>query len=213
MTPGGKGAADSECLDEIALAELAEGRSDAPRRDAYVAHLAECARCRQQLASIVELLSDQAVAAELATGDDSAVTVKPRRGWLRAIPLVAAAAVVAIALQRDGTVDRSPVPHRESTSASESSPTRLTPSGDVSDASVLRWSALAGADLYRVTLYDASSRVLYEASVRNTTATLPDSIVIVPGRSYLWKVEARTSVDRWTSSELTEFRLTRARDP
>jgi hypothetical protein len=69
----------------------------------------------------------------------------------------------------------------------------------------LRWSAAAGADRYRVTLFDADGRVLYETEVGETVAPLPDSVAPGPGRPYLWKVEARTGFDRWSASDLVEF--------
>ncbi len=62
------------------------------------------------------------------------------------------------------------------------------------------------ADRYRVTLFDASANLLFDVQTTDTSATLPDSLHIVPGRSYLWKVEARTAWDRWAASELIEFR-------
>ena len=50
---------------------------------------------------------------------------------------------------------------------------------------------------FRVTLFDAVGRVLYELQVADTAVAIPDSVTIVPARSYLWKVEARTGWDRW----------------
>jgi len=212
MTTGGNGAANGDCLDAIALAELAEGRSSDARRAAHVAHLGECAHCRRELASIVELLSAPDVAGELARHDEVAVSER-RSGWRRAIPLIAAAALIAVVLPQLRVSRPVPLVHRESPAAAQNTPTLLAPIGDVRELRDLRWTPLAAADLYRVTVYQASGRVLYEADIRNTTVALPDSVAIVPGRSYLWKVEARTGIERWTSSEMTEFRLIRGRSP
>ena len=60
---------------------------------------------------------------------------------------------------------------------------------------------------YRVVLFDAGGRVLYEAQVADTSAPLPDSVTLVPGRPYLWKVEARTGVARWSASDLVRFSI------
>ena len=70
---------------------------------------------------------------------------------------------------------------------------------------MLRWSAVPGADRYHVTLFDAGGRLVYEAQLADTAATLPDSVRLVAGQSYLWSVEARIGWDRWSSSPLTEF--------
>ena len=50
--------------------------------------------------------------------------------------------------------------------------------------------------------------MLYESERKRHRAilTLPDSITLTQSQPYLWKVEARTGVDRWTSSDLIDFR-------
>jgi hypothetical protein len=77
----------------------------------------------------------------------------------------------------------------------------------VADATTLLWTAVAGADRYRVTLSDALGGVLYETQLADTVAALPDSIALVSGRSYVWMVEARTGFDRWSTSRLVEFSI------
>jgi hypothetical protein len=79
----------------------------------------------------------------------------------------------------------------------------------VADVPLLRWAAVPSADRYRVTLFDAQARVLYETEVSGTSAVLPDSVPLVPETRYLWKVEARTGFDRWSSSDLIEFSISR----
>jgi hypothetical protein len=71
----------------------------------------------------------------------------------------------------------------------------------------LRWSPVAGADRYRVTVFDATGRVMYASEVSDTVVLFPDSVLLVPGAAYLWKVDARTGFDRWAGSELVEFRV------
>jgi hypothetical protein len=122
------------------------------------------------------------------------------------IPAVAAAILlVAIALPRFRAANNAPV-HRSSVSDA-SAPVVREPVGDVTNAAELKWAAVPGSDRYRVTLFDTGGRALYEVEVADTALTLPDSVSLTSGRSYLWKVEARVGIDRWSSSELTEFRL------
>ncbi|OLD18763.1 MAG: hypothetical protein AUJ01_06985 [Acidobacteria bacterium 13_1_40CM_3_65_5] len=71
----------------------------------------------------------------------------------------------------------------------------------------LRWSPVAGADRYRVTVFDATGGVVFVADVSDTAVAFPDSVALVPGASYLWKVNARTGFDRWAASELAEFSI------
>lgn len=83
----------------------------------------------------------------------------------------------------------------------------MSPIGAVAGANVLQWTSLAGADRYRVTLFEAGGRVVYETERADTAVTLPDSIGLVPGRSYVWMVEARIGFDRWSTSRLVEFSI------
>ena len=71
----------------------------------------------------------------------------------------------------------------------------------------LRWSPVVGADRYRVTVFDVTGGVVYASESSDTVVAFPDSVALVPGASYLWKVEARTGFDRWSPSELAEFKI------
>jgi hypothetical protein len=84
----------------------------------------------------------------------------------------------------------------------------MSPVGAVAAAPLLRWAPVDGADRYRVTLFDADGEVLYETELTDTVAPVPDTVAVLPGQTYLWKVEARTDFDRWVGSELVEFSIT-----
>jgi hypothetical protein len=86
-------------------------------------------------------------------------------------------------------------------------PAPIAPIGPVGEVGQLVWSRVAGADRYRLTLYDEVGSVLWRETTTDSLLTLPDSVLIETGRAYLWKVEARVGWDVWESSELTEFRL------
>ncbi len=86
-------------------------------------------------------------------------------------------------------------------------PAPVAPLGTVRTARELVWTPVDGADRYRVTLYDADAAVRYEAELDEPTAVLPDSVMLIAGRPYLWKVEARVGFDRWVASDLLEFRI------
>ena len=89
-------------------------------------------------------------------------------------------------------------------------PVPRSPVGAVAAVNDLRWSRVAGADRYRVTVFDATGGVVYAAEVLDTVVAFPDSVALVPGDSYLWKVDARIGFDRWAASELAEFSIARA---
>ena len=201
---------DEVCLDEAALAQLVDGVASPDKRDAAVAHLARCGHCRRSFAGLVELLADAGVATEVRRLESAAVRPARRRRALAAAGMMAAAILLIIAIP--GMPSRTPLDHRGPTLTAGLAPAAIAPVGDVESAEALSWSAVAGADRYRVTLFNATGQVLLDAETTDTVASLPHSVAFVPGQSYLWKVEARTGWDRWTTSELTEFRVSPAPD-
>ena len=194
--------AKPECLDEHTVAALADGALDAKTRGRALAHVATCALCRRAIASVAEALADGSITHEIEI-----VEGRRRRGrpLVRiAVPLAAAATVLV--LLWSPADDRSPG-HRGPPPPPATTPILRSPVGAVSAAKELRWSHVAGADRYRVTVFDATGGVVFAADVSDTVVAFPDSIVLVPDVSYLWKVDARTGFDRWATSELTEFRI------
>jgi hypothetical protein len=120
--------------------------------------------------------------------------------------LIVAAGIAAIGLVqlRSASLFR---PHRSVIITAAVGPGLVQPIGDVGQARTFSWRLVAGADRYRVVLFDAGARTIFEAELPDTTLIVPDSIAIGPEQSYLWKVEVRTEWQRWTSSELREFRV------
>jgi len=190
-----------ECPDDDTLAALAEGSLGAAARAAALGHVASCPRCRSIVASVARALADPGVAREVASP-----RVAGRRRFYRiALPAAAAAVLLVLAWPRHGDEGRSP-PHRSPPGAT-AVPVPRAPAGVVAQAETLRWTPVAGADRYRVTLFDSGGRVLFETQLADTLAALPDSILLDPGRPYLWKVEARTGWQRWSASGLVEFSI------
>ena len=190
-----------ECLDDDTVAALAEGALDSAARAEVLPHLAGCARCRGAVASVARALADSGLAREVRGVEGAG----RRRLYRIALPLAAAAALVLVLAWPRQTDDSGP-PHR-APPTDASTPVPIAPIGVVASATPLLWTAVTGADRYRVTLSDAGGRVLYETELADTVTTLPDSIVLVSGRSYVWIVEARTAFDRWSTSRLVEFSI------
>jgi Putative zinc-finger len=188
-----------DCLSDDTIAMLADGSLAADARAGVLAHVATCARCREAVASVARALTDPAVSREL-------VDVGGGRRWLRfAVPLAAAAVLVLLVSSpwgaRSGGHRGPPPPPPAST------PIPRSPVGSVAAVTALRWSPVAGADRYRVTVFDATGGVVYASESSDTVLAFPDSVALVRGASYLWKVDARTGFDRWAASELAEFRV------
>ena len=192
-----------DCLDEDRLAALAEGSLDGSARAAAIRHVATCVRCRRVVASVARSLAEPGIAREIA-----AVEHPGRRRWLRvALPVAAAAILVVVALPR--WLDNASSPHRGSPLPSAQTPRPFRPIGTVASARALQWAPPADprADRYRVTLFDSAGRVLYETQLTDTMVSLPDSVGLSRGRTYLWLVEARIGWDRWAASDLVRFSI------
>ena len=190
-----------ECLDDDTLAALAEGSLSAVARATALGHVASCPRCRSIVASVARALADSGVAREVPSPGSAG----RRRFFQIALPAAAAAVLLVLAWPRHGDEGGSP-PHRSPPGAT-ALPVPRSPAGVVAQAETLRWTPVAGADRYRVTLFDSGGRVLFETQLADTLAALPDSILLDPGRPYLWKVEARTGWQRWSASGLVEFSI------
>lgn len=195
-----------ECLDDDTMAALAEGSLDPTARAASLPHLASCARCRRAVASVARALADASLARELVRAERAS----PRRLYRIVVPAAAAAAALVLLLAWPRGPNDGEFPgaqHRAPGPTVATQPVPIAPVGTVAEAGMLRWSAVPSADRYRVTLFDDSGQVLYETQLSDTTAVLPDSILLVPGGTYLWKVEARVDWDRWSSSEVVPFSI------
>jgi hypothetical protein len=199
-----------ECLDEMAIAALAEGVATDDARVAATAHLVTCASCRSQLAELRATLDDAAIMAALPRTGTARRLRQAFVGGLSAAGL-AAAAVFLFAVGQNQDLNRTPegvaATMRDETGALVVAPVAVAPVDIVSGSLVFRWSSVPRANRYRVRVFDAEGVVLWETQTSDTTVAPPAAITLQRGARYLWKVEARTDFDRWVGSALTEFQL------
>jgi len=203
---GGEAHPTARCLDDDAIAALAEGTLETQTRTAGLAHVAHCDRCRRAVASVARALADPEVARELRAADPAARRRGPRVAWA-ALGVAAAAAVLLLA--RPPGVDGPLSPHRAAPITAAPAPAAVWPVGTVAEARSLRWTPVPGADRYRVTLFDTEGAVRYETELAATEIALPDSVVPAAGETRWWRVEARIGFDRWAASELIRFSVSR----
>lgn len=193
------------CLEAETIAALADGTLDAAGRARALTHVATCIHCRRAVASVAEALADGPIMHEIDVVEER----RRRRGLLLRItvPLAVAATMLLVLWS---PANDTPGEHRGGvTPGRDVVPVPVGPIGSVADVHRLDWTQVGGSDRYRVTLFDSRGGVLYETDVNDTTAALPDSVRLIPGQLYLWKVQARTASDRWSASELVEFTIAR----
>ena len=185
------------CLDELALADFVDGRLTSEAREAAVAHLLTCARCRAVVRATVRLRSEAAVARDV-----------PDRRWRRwSVPVgLAAAAAVLLVIRPWGVLETGGL--REPPLTSAAAPVPIAPRAVVAEVGRLIWSSVPKADLYRVRVYDGDGTVVWRLETVDTTAALPTTVLLSPEHAYFWRVEAQVESNRWAASDLVEFRLT-----
>ena len=195
-----------ECLDEMAIAALAEGVADDAARDVATRHLVTCDSCRSQLAELRAALNDVSIVAAMPPA--SPAPRRRRRFAFVGSAGLAAAAVLVLAIARNATQTKDDAPLRDETEALVAPPLTIAPVDVVSGTLVFRWTSVPGTNLYRVVVYDLDGVVAWETQTSDTTATPASPIPLKRGTRYLWKVFAQTDYGRWGSgSTLTEFEI------
>ena len=194
------------CLDEMAIAALAEGVATDDARAAATAHLVTCSSCRSQLTELRAALGDAEYTAALPRTGAPGRPSKSFVGRMSAAG-IAAAAVLVFAIGLNVTRQDTSAPMRDETGALVVAPLALAPVDIVSGAPVFRWSSVPRANRYRVRVFTPDGVVVWETQTSDTTAVPPSSSTLQRATRYLWKVEARTDFDRWVGSELTEFKV------
>jgi hypothetical protein len=83
----------------------------------------------------------------------------------------------------------------------------VSPIGEVTAISELRWKAIKGVQSYEISIYAEAGDLVWEGSVQGSTAVLPDSVQekLIPGRTFSWQVEALTAEGDRLKSQLIQF--------
>ena len=85
----------------------------------------------------------------------------------------------------------------------------LSPVGEVTTLSELRWKPVAGVDSYEVKILTETGHLVWEGSAQETKVILPDNIneILTRGRAYFWQVEAQTAKGDRLKSQMIPFSL------
>jgi hypothetical protein len=201
-----------EAVTEKGLVErYLAGKLSEAETEAFETHYLTCTRCRTELrlgAGIRELLPEvrEAPLAPGIRGEKKTGHWFRRNARVGAVAAAVAAVLVGVILVKPA--GREPLPHREGVPETVAAPGAEAPRGEVAAVRQFRWAAVPGADLYRVTLYDAAGDVLWQAETSASSLAPPDTVGFVPAELYLWQVDARVGWDRWVSSDLVRFSIT-----
>jgi anti-sigma factor RsiW len=161
----------------------AEARAEADR------HLAACAHCRGELASVADLVVDLPPA-------------RRRPGWRVAAGALAAAGIVGILVTRparspmaSGTTERATRPAAAMLEIVEPPPAGGAP-GALRDGRIV-WRAVEPRATYRVTVTDTTGATRWSAETPDTAVVLPPSARLEAGARYYLYVDALRA-DGWS---------------
>lgn len=187
-----------EHLDSDIVAAFAERRLNPAERASAETHLAGCADCRADLADVTGVVS----------------AARRRRHLIRAAPLLAAAAVLTVVVvNRPPAV---PVEVQALRPGNDADRDRLNslaalvpaPGATVSRAGLrFAWQSDGPDAIYEITVADSSGLALWRARTPDTSIALPDSVRLVPGRTFHWWVDVLLSDGRVASTGVRDFAL------
>ncbi len=85
----------------------------------------------------------------------------------------------------------------------------LSPVGEVTTLSELRWKPVSGVDSYDVKIFTETGELVWAGSAKGTKAILPDSIteILTSGRTYRWQIKALSVEGEHLKSQLIQFRI------
>jgi len=202
-----------EAVAERGLVEryVAGRLNDNQDRGALEAHLLTCELCQEEVRIALIVRAEVAAGESGPAGPALKLPEREGRDAPRRLPrgflvgLATAAALVLVFQRQAAWLGRSNGAHRGATQAPALAPVLRQPTGQVSTVPRMQWSGFAGAQRYRVRLFNADGDVLWEAQGTDTTVALPESVHLTAGRRYYWSVAGRVDVDRWVESALTDF--------
>src|SRR3954462_7255586 len=224
------------CVTLVELDGLGDGSLPEAAAKRVRGHLADCARCRPELALLHEFERASPRAAEAATvqwittqlerrfagaiappARKSEATVTPIRRWLPRRPMqvgFAIAASLLVAAVGIGINKSRPPGFEPPTGAlvfRSGSLAVVSPAASLeAPPRDLRWQPWASASSYAVRVMEVDHEVLWSAETGQTAIALPDSVraQVVPHKPLLWEVIARDSDGKaLASSGIQKFQL------
>lgn len=202
----------SACPDENELAAFADGRLPDEARGRVALHIADCARCLDQVTFLESAGNLEARVPDRLLEQARQLPQKDR-GRKRFQFAAAAAAVVLVSVlapwfwfHRDGDEENREV--RGSASVADLQVLAPGPGEPVArDSLALRWTALDDALVYTATvLTDGGDRV-FEQRTEKTEIGFPPEVELRPGVSYFFWVRAHLRDGRTVRSRAVEFSL------
>lgn len=202
-------------ISEAELILFLEGKLSHDGRKQVEQHLAECERCSADLAAISRLdgvfrdpsapkVDAEFLAQAERLGQKGTTRFFAFRGAARYA--VAASIVLAIGLAAMYFLRKAEKVSEYRRPLETPDVFKLLPEdGSTISAARFQWSRVPYALVYDVSLLQEDGRVMWTATTKDTTLTVPSNIVLQQGKRYLWKVEAFFPDETKLGSKLHAF--------
>ena len=204
-----------EIVETVLVERYVADKLSAELTDRFEIHLLGCERCQGEVRLAWAVRKGLGATEESVAGqtDSNVIPLRTRRRIPRVaagVGLAAAAAAILLLVvptlrvgDPSGVTDQ----HRAPVSEVPSVPVPVAPVGTVEGVDQVRWTSVAIADRYRLTVLDGEGSITWEYETADTFAAFPGTVVLEEGASYYWKVDARIGFDRWIESELAAFQV------
>ncbi len=184
------------------VAAMVDGQLSGNPRSRVEKHLALCAQCRAELASVSALV---------ASAPSASVRRVRRSVVVRAVAVAAAIALMVMpsAMRRDGS-QRSAEREQRGTSAAVATAV-VSPEPSVAvDRNSARfvWHS-DGKSTYRLFVTDSAGAQLFTTTTTDTSVITPDTVRLVAGAHYFWFVDVLRGDGSSASSPPTKFSIRR----
>ena len=188
-------------LDTGEIAAYVDQAVSAGERERMEAHLALCDACTEEVAFVVKTLD--------APGEE---TKNRRRPWILAAAGIAAVVLAgSLLIGMPGVRGGEDRVLRDSPAADAGGAALiqvLTPAeaGDIDVGRVeFAWRAIEAGAAYNLTVTDEGGDVVWTGSTRDTAVLLTSQVVLEPGATYFWYVDAVLPDGRTLSSGVRSF--------
>ena len=177
----------NEHLTPEIIAAYADGALDARERMATDKHLARCAECRRELASVADLVA-------------TAPAARRRRSWPVVAAGLAAAGLAFVLVPRASvppssrTTERTKEPNASSLEIVAPAANGLV--GPAGPATIV-WRPVETGATYQVTVNDTTGATRWTTQTTDTSVVVPDSVRLAPGGRYYLYLDALRS-DGWS---------------
>ncbi|HKA86853.1 MAG TPA: fibronectin type III domain-containing protein [Haliangiales bacterium] len=190
--------ARERCVAPEAILALTRREGPEKRRLEVLDHVMGCNACRAEF----DLL--RSIEQAGAEAERPAIVPRHRWGWLSPVAL-AAALVLAVGVGVKLGTRGAPDVERGTGDAV----TLLAPAAETDAGApvTFAWRPVSGALRYEIEVLDEQGKVVFARTTEQTSATLSDAGLLVPGSSYRWWVRAASGAGEPRSSPLRSLRI------